>query len=99
MLIRFHFILGKRFLNGCFKPLILAVSITGLRKGRKMVATTARVTRPFLHNHKGLRLYYLLVLFTHSCEAFTALLGVTKMRDILFKGADWLKKICALSLL
>lgn len=56
-----------------------------------MVATTARVTHPFLHNHKGLRLYYLLVLFTHSCEAFPALLGVTKMRDILFKGADWLK--------
>jgi len=37
-------------------------------------------------------LYNLLVLFTHSCEAVTALLGVTKMRDILFKGADWLNK-------
>lgn len=67
--------------------------MTGLRKGQKMVATTAKVTHLFLHNHKGFCLYYLLVLFTHSCEAFTALLSVTKMRDIRFKGADWLKKI------
>lgn len=67
--------------------------MTGLRKGQKMVATTAEVTHLFLHNHKGFCLYYLLVLFTHSCEAFTALLSVTKMRDIRFKGADWLKKI------
>lgn len=56
-----------------------------------MAAATAGVTHPFLHNHKTFRLYYLLVLFTLSCEAFTALLGVTNMRDILFKGADWLK--------
>lgn len=64
-----------------------------------MVASTAGVTHQFLHNHEGLHLYYLLVLFTQSREAFTALLGVTKMRDLQFKGADWLKKIRALSLL